>query len=309
MLSWCRRPSRPAIAKTPKASITCERGAPPTTPQRPAQTTPYQTRMDAVVQFVTTLPAVKSLLAVTHHDYLPNEYEPIQVDVDIWFHLQELKVKEGALEIVKFVLLSYEHDVQHLQTFLETCTADYERRLANKLGTHRYFFDQVVQTKVRGTQNPLPTTHLVFSKAKFTTNRAKNTCATRCEVFFNKYCSVFVETNVTAVWTALFFFRAYYYATNYFTFFDASTWDGIFNGSDKNVTNRCVTATCATEHFDNENFTCTTVVGNTKSRLLLNHFARSKTSMTRQRFCLDKGRISMTRTRSPILTSLVSSCA
>jgi hypothetical protein len=127
--------------------------------------------MDAVVQFVTTRPAVKSLLAMTHHDYLPNEMEPLEVDADIFFQLLELKVKDGAPELIKFKLLSYEHDVQHLQAFLETCTADYERRLANKLGTHRYFFDQVVQSKVRGTQNPLPTTHLVFSKTKFTTNR------------------------------------------------------------------------------------------------------------------------------------------
>ena len=153
------------------ASITCERGAPQATPQRPAQSTPYQLRMDAVVQFVTTRPAIKSLLAVTHHDYLPNEHEPMEVDTDIFFQLLELKVKDGAPELIKFKLLSYEHDVQHLQAFLETCTADYERRLVNKLGTHRYFFDQVVQSKVRGTQNPLPTTHLVFSKAKFTTNR------------------------------------------------------------------------------------------------------------------------------------------
>jgi hypothetical protein len=128
--------------------------------------------MDAVVQFVTTLPAVKSLLAVTHHDYLPNEYDPIQVESDLFFQLMELKLKEGAPEIVKFKLMTYSHDVQYLQTFLETCTVDYERRLANKLGTHRYFFDQVVQTKVKGSmQNALPTTHLLYSKAKFTTNR------------------------------------------------------------------------------------------------------------------------------------------
>ena len=128
--------------------------------------------MDAVVQFVTTLPAVKSLLAVTHHDYLPNEYDPIQVESDLFFQLLELKLKDGAPEIVKFKLMTYTHDVQYLQTFLETCTVDYERRLANKLGTHRYFFDQVVQTKVKGSmQNALPTTHLLYSKAKFTTNR------------------------------------------------------------------------------------------------------------------------------------------
>ena len=151
----------------------CERGVQPVTNgQRPTQTTPYQIRMDAVVQFVTTLPAVKSLLAVTHHDYLPNEYDPIQVESDLFFQLMELKLKDGAPEIVKFKLMTYSHDVQYLQTFLETCTVDYERRLANKLGTHRYFFDQVVQTKVKGSmQNALPTTHLLYSKAKFTTNR------------------------------------------------------------------------------------------------------------------------------------------
>jgi SpoVK/Ycf46/Vps4 family AAA+-type ATPase len=44
--------------------------------------------------------------------------------------------------------------------------------MANKLGSHRYFFDQVVQTKVKGTtQNPLPTSHLLYTKTKFTTNR------------------------------------------------------------------------------------------------------------------------------------------
>lgn len=49
---------------------------------------------------------------------------------------------------------------------------DYERRMANKLGTHRYFFDQVVQTKVKGTtQNPLPNSHLLYTKTMFTTNR------------------------------------------------------------------------------------------------------------------------------------------
>jgi hypothetical protein len=165
--------SQPPPPREPSASILCERGIQPVaTGQRPTQTTPYQIRMDAVVQFVTTLPAVKSLLAVTHHDYLPNEYDPIQVESDLFFQLLELKLKDGAPEIVKFKLVSYEHDVQYLQTFLETCTVDYERRLANKLGTHRYFFDQVVQTKVKGSmQNALPTTHLLYSKAKFTTNR------------------------------------------------------------------------------------------------------------------------------------------
>jgi hypothetical protein len=44
--------------------------------------------------------------------------------------------------------------------------------MQNKLGTHLYFFDQVVQKgKARGNQQPLPTQYLVYSKHKFTTTR------------------------------------------------------------------------------------------------------------------------------------------
>jgi hypothetical protein len=127
--------------------------------------------MDAVVQYVTTLPAMKSLLSVTQHDYLPNEFEPVTLETDVLFKLEELKVNDGLLELVKFKLYCYDHDVQHLQSFVETCNTEYERRMVNKLGTHRYFFDQMIQTKAKGTQNPLPASHLVYTKSKFTTNR------------------------------------------------------------------------------------------------------------------------------------------
>jgi hypothetical protein len=127
--------------------------------------------MDAVIQYVTTLPAMKSLLAVSQHDYLPNEFDPVILEPDVLFKLEELKIADGHLEMVKFKLYCYDHDVQHLQSFVETCNADYERRMANKLGSHRYYFDQMIQTKTKGTQNPLPGSHLVYTKAKFTTNR------------------------------------------------------------------------------------------------------------------------------------------
>lgn len=175
----CSRRRRGVLASSqdtyPRASITCERGVSTTTATaRPqvSQQTPYQSRMDAVVHYVTTLPAMKSLLSVTHHDYLPHEFDPVMLDSDIFFELQDLKVQDGQLEMIKFKLVCYEHDVQYLQTFVDNCNADYERRMANKLGSNRYFFDQVVQTKVKGsTQNPLPNSHLVYTKSKFTTNR------------------------------------------------------------------------------------------------------------------------------------------
>jgi hypothetical protein len=162
-----------SAVKTPRASITCERGT--TAQANTNRTTPstiYSSRMDAVVFFVTTLPAMKSLLGVTNHDYLPNEFEPVCLDNDVYFELMDLKVTDGAPEVIKFKLYCYEHDVQHLQTFVDTCNTDYERRMANKLGAHRYYFDQMVQTKTKGSiQNPLPSTHLVYTKTKFVTTR------------------------------------------------------------------------------------------------------------------------------------------
>jgi len=166
--TWCCA-RRGASLRAARASITCERGV--QHQAKPGQTV-YQTRMDAVVHYVTTLPAMKQLLSVTHHDYLPHEFTPVQLDTDVYFELQDLHVHDGQPDSIKFRLVSYEHDVQHLQAFVETCNTDYERRMANKLGTHRYFFDQMVQTKVKGsTQNTLPTTHLIYTKTKFTTNR------------------------------------------------------------------------------------------------------------------------------------------
>jgi hypothetical protein len=169
----CSRRKQTTSSKIGRATVTCERGNASTQAGRPAtQQTLYQTRMDAVVHYVTTLPAMSSLLAVTHHDYLPNEFEPIQIDSDVWFELLDLQVVDGQPSIVKFKLTCYEHEIQHLQGFIDTCTTNYERTLANKLGSHRYFFDQVIQTKLKGsTQNPLPNSHLIYTKTKFTTNR------------------------------------------------------------------------------------------------------------------------------------------
>lgn len=173
--SWsCPRHVRPPPQQTavPRATITCERGV-VTSQNRGSQPVQgiYASRMDAVVQYVTTLPAMRSLLAVSQHDYLPNEFHPVCLETDVYFELVEMKIADGQLEMVKFKLYCYDHDVQHLQTFVDTCNTDYERRMANKLGTHRYYFDQMIQVKGKGVQNPLPSSHLVYNKSKFTTNR------------------------------------------------------------------------------------------------------------------------------------------
>ena len=161
--------------RIPQGTITCERSnqaQTATSQQRgAAPQSIYSSRMDSVIHHVTTLPAMKSLLSVTHHDYLPHEYDAVVLEPDVYFQLNELKVVDGHLDTIKFILFCFDHDVQHLQEFVDNCNAAYERRMANKLGIHRYFFDQMVQSKAKGVQNPLPTTHLVYTKTKFVTNR------------------------------------------------------------------------------------------------------------------------------------------
>jgi hypothetical protein len=155
-----------------RASIVCERGVANTSTKSSSTTTLYGSRMDAVVHYVTTLPATRNLLSVTHHDYLPNEFDAVCLESDVYFELLDMKLTDGQLEIIKFKLFCYDHDVQHLQTFVDNCNIDYERRMQNKLGTSKYFFDQMVAFKSKSTtQNPLPSTHLIYTKSKFTTNR------------------------------------------------------------------------------------------------------------------------------------------
>lgn len=166
-----RRSSAPIGERVPRAEIECERGTNAAQSSR-GGAPPFLTRMDAIIHYVTCTPQIKKLLAVANHDYLPHEFDPVCIDTDIFFHLKSVEVDDGAIKNIKFRIFSYEHDVRHLQKFVELCNQDYERRMQNKLGTNLYFFDQVVQKgKQRGNQQPLPREFLVYTKHKFSTTR------------------------------------------------------------------------------------------------------------------------------------------
>jgi hypothetical protein len=174
----CRRkrlePSTPAPPsnKPVRATIECERVLRTSGKQGNSPVSASQSRMDSVVHYVSTIPAIRNLLCMNHHDYLPNEYEPIMVENDIYFQLTALKHNEGELDGVKFRVFCYDHESQYLRDFVERCNADYERKQANKLGTSLYYFDMMTATKhKKSTQNTLPTTHLIYSKHKFYTTR------------------------------------------------------------------------------------------------------------------------------------------
>jgi hypothetical protein len=176
----CRRQKlQPATAPPPpdreiKCTIECERIFQTSNSKNQQQgTNPNQSKMDSVVHYITTIPAIRNLLCISHHDYLPNEYEPIQIEPDLYFQLLNLKQTDGNIESFNFKLFCYDHEMQYLQAFVDRCNLDYERQMANKLGTSLYYFDMMTNTKSKKTvQNPLPTTHIIYTKHKFYTTRS-----------------------------------------------------------------------------------------------------------------------------------------
>ena len=172
--TFCRRRQGPRSLpnRVVKCTIECERNVPQTNSKHPSQSI-NNVRMDAIVSYVTTLPIIQNILCMNHHEYLPHEFEPIQLEPDLYFQLIDLKHNDEQVEMIRFKLFCFEHDICYLQAFVDKCNHDYERRMANKLGASLYYFDMMTQPKsrVRTTQNPLPTSHLVYTKHKFHTTR------------------------------------------------------------------------------------------------------------------------------------------
>ena len=159
-----------ADERKPSAVIECERGSPPST--KGGQAPLFMTRMDAIIHYVACSPATKRLLSIANHDYLPYEFESVRLDEDIYFKLTQVDVDDGNIKNIKFQIFCYNHPIQTLQKFVDSCNQDYERRMLNKLGNDLYFFDQMVDNKKRkSNQNPLPNTFLVYTKHKFSTTR------------------------------------------------------------------------------------------------------------------------------------------
>jgi len=174
LFSFCRRHNRnpenpPPPNKEIRAEILFERHK----EDKKNQATFFQNRMDAVIHSVSKVPAIRHLLSITHHDYVPYEFDPINIDSDLYFQLLDIKHAEGTIEGLKFKIFCYERESLFLQKYVESCTTEYERHMLNKLGTNKYFFNMMVQQKNKsGLQNPLPTSHIMFTKHKFHTTRS-----------------------------------------------------------------------------------------------------------------------------------------
>src|SRR6201987_4372118 len=81
------------------------------------------------------------------------------------------------------------------------------------------------------------------------------------------------------------------------------------DGADDDVADARVAAVMTAHDADAEQLAGARVVGHLEAGLLLDHFAASTISASRQRFVADSGRVSTIRTTSPTLAAFCSSCA
>src|SRR5919107_5339525 len=82
--------------------------------------------------------------------------------------------------------------------------------------------------------------------------------------------------------------------------------DGLLDRGDDDVADPGVAPPRTAQHPDAQDLLGTGVVRDAQPRLLLDHFAFSRISTSRQRFVADSGRVSIRRTRSPTPAVLAS---
>jgi hypothetical protein len=180
----CRRQKTPPATAAPppdrevRCTIECQRIVAPAQGSKQGGngqgfTIANHSKMDSVIHYITTIPVIRNLLCITHHDYLPNEFEPIQIEPDLYFKLTDMRQADGVVESFKFKLFCYDHEVQYLQAFVDRCSVDYDRRMANKLGTNLFYFDMMTDSKNKNSiQNKTPNTHIMYTKNVFQTARS-----------------------------------------------------------------------------------------------------------------------------------------
>src|SRR3954469_17233653 len=120
---------------------------------------------------------------------------------------------------------------------------------------------------------------------------------------------VLVEGDVGAVLAPELLLRAHDDGLHDLALLDRPLRGGLLDRRGDDVAHARVAAARAAHHADAQDLAGAGVVGDLQGRLVLDHLARSMTSVRRQRLERDIGRHSTTRTVSPSLALLASSCA
>src|SRR3954469_21138356 len=145
--------------------------------------------------------------------------------------------------------------------------------------------------------------------AQLATDPAEDAGPPRLAVPLDQDGGVLVEPDVAAVGAAALLDGAHDHGPDHVTALHAGGRDGLLDGGDDGVADSRVAPRRAAEHPDAQDLLGTGVVGDAQPRLLLDHFAFSRISTSRQRLVADSGRVSISRTRSPTPAVLASSCA
>jgi hypothetical protein len=106
---------------------------------------------------------------------------------------------------------------------------------------------------------------------QFTGNRTKDTRAARVFVFVNDDCSVAVEFDVAAVFSASSLFAPNDDRTDNRFLLDVAARDNAFDTANDYVTESGGSTTRTPENFDAHDFSCTCVISDRKSVFCLNH--------------------------------------
>lgn len=169
--SSCARPAKPGCVPAAAGAaaachrIICQKHVDARTGDRAVPT-----RVDAILQHLSQLPGVASLV-FNGSDFTPNFTEEVEVEPDVFFRVLVLdEDAKGALSTIRFELSTRRGDMTLLHRFIDRCVAAMEARIRNRLGSQMYFFDQVPEKGVipgRGSDRKF----LVFRKAPFTTTK------------------------------------------------------------------------------------------------------------------------------------------
>src|SRR5687768_7140312 len=135
--------------------------------------------------------------------------------------------------------------------------------------------------------------------AQLAADRAEDARAAGVAAVADQDGGVLVETDVGAVRATALLGGAHDDGLDDLALLDVAARDGVLDGRHDDVPDAGVAPAGAAQHPDAQQLLGTGVVGDPKSRLLLDHFAFSRISTTRQRLVAESGRVSMSRTRSP----------
>src|SRR5215218_4118074 len=229
-------------------------------------------------------------------------------DVDRTLALDHADLRVRAARVRALVALDHV-DALDVDALARSVDADDLARLALVLA--RDHDDLVVGAQLHGSEHLRGERDDLHESAvaQLARDRPEDARAARVVLGVDDHGGVLVERDVRAVVAPELLLRAHDDRLDDLALLDRPLRVGLLHGRRDDVPHARVAAAGAAHHADAEDLTRAGVVGHAQPGLVLDHRARSTTSISRQRLLRDIGRHSWTRTVSPAPASLRSSWA